>query len=109
MSVSTEKQPSSRGASLLTCPAGIAPSTSSLTHPADLLRTPRAANRHPLAPAQPRQALLVLAHLHNTNTDTRLSRPGPGAAWATAYRSIREAPDLLAGHAPSLDRAVHRA
>jgi len=50
----------------------------------------------------------VLAHLRNGDTYARLAT-GFGIGVATVYRYIREALDLLAVGAPSLERVVHRA
>src|SRR5262249_20471350 len=55
-----------------------------------------------------RQALLALAHLRNGDTYTCLAA-GFGIGLATVYRYIREAVDLLAGHAPDLRRIVQAA
>ena len=55
-----------------------------------------------------RQALLVLAHLRNGDTYTRLTAAF-GIGVATVYRYIREALDLLAATAPTLNQAVYQA
>ncbi|WP_098896357.1 transposase family protein [Streptomyces sp. rh206] len=52
-----------------------------------------------------RQALLVLAHLRCGDTYARLAA-GFRVGVATAYRYIREAVDLLAGLAPTLEQAM---
>jgi len=54
-----------------------------------------------------RQALLVLAHLRNGDTYTRLAR-GFSVGVATVWRYVREAVDLLAAWAPSLTAALWR-
>jgi DDE superfamily endonuclease len=63
---------------------------------------------HPSRLDPGRQALLVLAHLRNGDTYTRLAA-GFGIGVATVYRYIREALDLLASAAITLDHAVYRA
>jgi hypothetical protein len=93
---------------LLTYPATIPLSTRTLTHLADRLRAHRAdrgTRWRRLDPGQ--QALLVLAHLRNGDTYTRLAA-GFGVGVATVYRYIREALELLAA-ALTLDQAVYRA
>ncbi|MEU7318828.1 transposase family protein [Streptomyces sp. NPDC007083] len=52
-----------------------------------------------------RQALLVLAHLRCGDTYARLAA-GFRVGIATVYRYIREAVDLLAARAPTLDQAM---
>jgi transposase len=94
---------------LLTYPATIPLSTRTLTHLADRLRlhrTERGTRWRRLDPG--RQALLVLAHLRNGDTYTRLAA-GFGIGVATVYRYIREALDLLATTAPTLDQVTYRA
>jgi hypothetical protein len=54
------------------------------------------------------QALLVLAHLRNGDTFTRLAT-GFGVGTSTAWRYVREAVDLLAGLADDLQACVRRA
>jgi hypothetical protein len=94
---------------LLTYPAGITLSTSSLTHLSDLLRSSRAAAGTRWRRLDcGRQALLVLAHLRNGDTYQRLAA-GFGIGVATVYRYIREALDLLAATAPTLHQNVYRA
>lgn len=91
-----------------TYPATIPLSTRSLTHLADLLkvhRTSRGTRYRLLDPG--RQALLVLAHLRNGDTPTRLAG-GFAVSVTTAWRYIREAVDLLADHAPTLTAAIPR-
>ncbi|MEU4172845.1 transposase family protein [Streptomyces sp. NPDC026665] len=55
-----------------------------------------------------RQALLVLAHLRNGTTYARLAA-GFGIGTSTVFRYIREAVDLLAALAPTLEEAVRAA
>jgi hypothetical protein len=94
---------------LLTYPATIPLSTRTLTHLADQLRAHRAARGTRWRRLDPgRQALLVLAHLRNGDTYTRLAT-GFGVGVATVYRYIRETLDLLATAAPTLDQIVYRA
>ncbi len=94
---------------MLTYPATIPLSTASLTHLSDLLRAAQRANGTRWRRLDPgRQAMLVLAHLRNGDTYTRLAR-GFGIGVATVYRYIREALDLLAAAAPRLDQVVYRA
>jgi hypothetical protein len=89
---------------LLTCPASIPLSTRTLSHLADLLRAHRRAIGCRWRRLDPgRQALLVLAHLRNGDTCTRLA-VGFGIGLATVYRHIREEVDLLATHAPDLQQ-----
>jgi hypothetical protein len=91
---------------LLTHPATIPLSTRSLTHLADQLRrhrTVRGTRWRRLDPC--RQALLVLAHLRNGDTYTRLAA-GFGVGVATVFRYVREALDLLAAAAPDLEQVV---
>jgi transposase len=93
----------------LTYPATIPLSTHTLTHLADLLRVHRANRGTRWRRLNPgRQALLVLAHLRNGDTYTRLAA-GFGIGVATVYRYVREALDLLATLAPTLDHVVYRA
>jgi Helix-turn-helix of DDE superfamily endonuclease/DDE superfamily endonuclease len=94
---------------LLTYVATIPLSTRTLTHLSELLRTHRAANGTRSRRLDPGgQALLVLAHLRNGDTYQRLAH-GFGIGVATVYRYIREALDLLAATAPTLDQAIYRA
>ncbi len=72
------------GALLLPYPSSIAPSTRTLNHLADLIRTDRHQRRshwRRLNPGQ--QALLALAHLRNGDPFTRLAA-GFGVGTATA-------------------------
>lgn len=93
---------------MLTYPATIPLSTRSLNHLASLLRAHRArlGTRYRRLDAG-RQALLVLAHLRNGDTPSRLAA-GFGVGTTTAWRYIREAVDLLAAHAPTLAEAMER-
>ncbi|MCW2915393.1 MAG: transposase [Actinomycetia bacterium] len=52
-----------------------------------------------------RQALLVVAHLRKNDTYAELAC-GFGVGTSTAYRYIREALDLLAAKAPTLEQAI---
>lgn len=91
---------------MLTYPASIPLSTRSLVHLSDLLRSHRqqlGSRWRRLNAGQ--QALLVLAHLRNGDTYTRLAA-GFGVGIATVYRYIREATKLLADQAPSLQQAI---
>jgi hypothetical protein len=93
----------------LTYPATVTLSTRTLTHLSNQLRAHRAARGTRWRRLEPgRQALLVLAHLRNGDTYTRLAA-GFSIGVATVYRYIREALDLLAATAPALDQAVYRA
>jgi hypothetical protein len=83
-------------------------STATLQHAATVLRRHRArigCRWRRLSCS--RQALLVLAHLRNGDTYTRLAA-GFRIGVATAWRYVREAVDLLAAHAPSLTAALWR-
>ncbi len=91
---------------MLTYPATIPLSTRALTHLSELLRAHRreiGCRWRRLDPG--RQALLLLAHLRNGDTYTRLAG-GFGIGLATVYRYIREAVDLLATHAPDLHQVI---
>ena len=92
----------------MTYPGTLSLSRAHLTHLADLLRGRRAqmgTRWRKLAPG--RQALLVLAHLRNGDTYTRLAA-GFDLGLATVFRYVREAVDLLADRAPSLTAALWR-
>lgn len=94
---------------MLTYPATIPLSTRTLTRLAQQLREHRTARGTRWRRLDPgRQALLVLAHLRNGDTYTRLAA-GFGIGVATVYRYIREAIDLLATTAPTLDQVVYQA
>ena len=91
-----------------TYPASIPLSSATLTHLSDLPRSARRTKGTRWRRLDPgRQALLVLAHLRNGDTYTRLAA-GFGVGVTTAYRYIREALDLLATAAPGLDRVVYQ-
>ena len=92
---------------MLTYPASIPLSTRSLTHLSDLIRAHRrdlGSRWRRLDPA--RQALLVLAHLRNGDTYSRLAA-GFDIGTATVYRYIREALTLLAAQAPNLQQVMN--
>lgn len=94
---------------MLTYPASIPLSTTTLTHLSDLLRSAREVNGTRWRRLNPgRQALLVLAHLRNGDTYARPAA-GFGVGIATVSRYIHGALDLLASAAPSLDQVVYRA
>jgi Helix-turn-helix of DDE superfamily endonuclease len=91
---------------VLTYRATIPLSTRSLTRLAELLRAHRAAigsRWRRLDCSQ--QALLVLAYLRNGDPPTRLAG-GFAVSVSTAWRYIREAVDLLADCAPTLQQAM---
>ena len=93
---------------MLTYRATIPLSTRTLTRLAELLRARRRAigsRWRRLDPGQ--QALLVPAHLRNGDTRTRLAG-GFDVSATTAWRYIREAVDLLAAAAPTLEQAMRR-
>jgi hypothetical protein len=84
---------------LLSYSAVIPPSTRSLSHLADLIRTHRHQRRSHGRCLEPgRQALLALAHQRNGDTFTLLAA-GFQIGVATAWRYIREAITLLAATA----------
>jgi hypothetical protein len=90
----------------VTYPGTIPLSRAQLRYLATLLRHRRRAigtRYRRLSPG--RQALLVLAHLRNGDTYTRLAA-GFSVRVATVSRYIREALDLLAALAPSLTAAM---
>lgn len=89
---------------MLTYPASIPLSLPTLTHLAQLLADARKTGRTRWRRLDcERQALLVLAHLRNGDTYTRLAA-GFGIGLATVCRYIHEALDLLAATAPSLEK-----
>jgi DDE superfamily endonuclease/Helix-turn-helix of DDE superfamily endonuclease len=93
---------------VLSYPSTIPVSTRTLTHLTGLLRTERTrlgSRWRRLPPG--RQALLVLAHLRNGDTFTRLAT-GFGIGVATAWRYVHEALTLLAAQAPDLATAMKR-
>jgi hypothetical protein len=72
----------------------------------DLLRQRRAQLGTRWRPLDPgRHALLVLAHLRKAETYADLAA-GFAVGTATVYRYIREALDLLAAQAPTLQQAI---
>jgi hypothetical protein len=84
-------------------------STRTVTHLSELIRTSRRARGSRWRRLDPgRQALLVLAHLRNDDTYSRLAA-GFGIGVATVYRHVREALDLLAAQALPLQRVVYLA
>src|SRR5437764_13289385 len=91
---------------LLTYVASIPLSTRTLVYLSDLIRARRnqVGSRWRRLDAG-RQALLVLAHLRNGDTYSRLAA-GFGIGVATVYRYVREAVDLLAAHAPDLRQVI---
>lgn len=94
---------------MLSYPAAIPLSTRTFFHLTDLLsgrRAKRGSRWRRLTPA--RQALLVLTHLRNGDTYTRLAS-GFGIGTTTAWRYICEAVDLLAVLADNLQAAIDRA
>jgi DDE superfamily endonuclease/Helix-turn-helix of DDE superfamily endonuclease len=94
---------------LLSYPATITLSTRTLTRLADLIRRQRAQRACRWRRLDPgRQALLVLAHLRNGDTYTRLAA-GFGVGTTTAWRYVREAVGLLAALADELTAATVRA
>ncbi len=97
------------GASLLSYRASIPLSNHTLVRLAELTRIQRAERGcqwRRLDPAQ--QALLVLAHLRNGDTYTRLAA-GFSIGTTTAWRYVRDSVDLLAALADDVDAAVARA
>jgi hypothetical protein len=83
--------------------------TRTLNHLADLIRAHRIQRRCRWRRLEPgRQALLVLAHLRNGDSYTRLAA-GFGVATTTAWRYVREAVDLLAKTADDLRATMVRA
>ncbi|KUJ38369.1 transposase [Streptomyces sp. NRRL F-5122] len=91
---------------MLVCPSGIDLSSRTLGHLSGLL----AGQRRRIGSRWRRltcgwQALLVLAHLRCGDTYARLAA-GFRIGIATAYRYIREAVDLLAALAPTLEQAM---
>jgi hypothetical protein len=94
---------------MLYYPAAIPLSTRSLTELAELIRGHRLECRSRWRRLDPGlQALMTLAHLRNGDTYRRLAA-GFGIGLSTVYRYLREAIDLLAAAAPTLDQAVYRA
>jgi hypothetical protein len=94
---------------LLSYPAAIPLSTRTLTRLADLIRTRRRQLRGRWRRLDAgTQALLVLAHLRNGDTYTRLAA-GFSIGTTTAWRYVREAVGLLAGLADDVHTTARRA
>ncbi len=94
---------------MLSYPAAIPLSQRTLTELADLIRHRRNQRRcrwRCLAPG--RQALLVLAHLRNGDTYTRLAA-GFEVSVSTAWRYVRETVDLLAARADDVTTVGQKA
>ncbi|GAA2771529.1 hypothetical protein GCM10020219_046360 [Nonomuraea dietziae] len=97
------------GASLLSYRASIPLSNHTLTRLADLIRTQRAERCSRWRKLDPvRQALLVLAHLRNGDTYTRLAA-GFSVGTTTAWRYVQESVELLAILADEVQAAAARA
>lgn len=93
---------------MLSYPAAIPLSTRTLNHLTQCIRAHRQQRRSRWRRLDPsRQALLVLAHLRNGDTYTRLAA-GFGIGVATAWRYVREAVELLAHTADDLTTAMNR-
>ena len=91
---------------MLTYAATIPLSTRSLAYLSELLAEHRRQTGSRWRRLNPdEQALLVLAHLRNGDTYTRLAA-GFRVGVATVYRYVREAVDLLAAAAPDLTAAM---
>jgi len=87
-------------------PSGMTVSNRALIMLGDLLRKNRTELKTRWRRLQPgRQALLVLAHLRKGETYADLAR-GFDVGTTTVYRYLREALDLLAALAPSLEQAM---
>jgi hypothetical protein len=94
---------------VLSYPAAIPLSNHTLVRLADLIRAERARLRTRWRRLEPgRQALLVLAHLRNGDTHTRLA-VGFDISCSTAWRYVREAVDLLAALTDDLRATSERA
>ncbi|MFC7717388.1 transposase family protein [Nonomuraea recticatena] len=97
------------GASWLSYRASIPLSNHTLTRLADLIRTQRAERRSRWRKLDPaRQALLILAHLRNGDTYTRLAA-GFSVGTTTAWRYVQESVELLAILADEVQAAAARA
>lgn len=93
---------------MLSYPATIPLSSRTLNHLADRIRAHRGQHRYRWWRLDPgRQALLVLAHLRNGDTYTRLAA-GFGIGVSTAWRYVREAVVLLAAASDDLATAMNR-
>jgi len=94
---------------LLTYPASIPLSTANLTHLSDLLRSARRVNRTPVAAPGPGTPGAAGAGASAQRRHLRPAGRRVRHRVATVYRYIREALDLLAAQAPSLQRVVSHA
>ncbi|NJC11420.1 hypothetical protein F4558_001246 [Micromonospora profundi] len=93
---------------MLCYPSAIALSSRALNHLADLIRAERARRRGRWRRLDAgRQALLALAQLRIGDTITRLAC-GCAVSVTTAWRYAREAIDLPAVHAETLNAAIRR-
>ncbi|RLK09644.1 DDE superfamily endonuclease [Micromonospora sp. M71_S20] len=93
---------------MLYYPSTISLSSRTLNHLADCIRSRRKQQRSRWRRLDPgRQALLVLAHLRNGDTYTRLAA-GFAVGVATAWRYVQEAIALLAAVADDLAAAMQR-
>ncbi len=93
---------------MLSYPATIPLSGRTLNHLAERIRAHRKQHRSWWRRLEPgRQALLVLAHLRNGDTYTRLAA-GFQIGVATAWRYVQEAIALLSAAADDLDTAMKR-
>jgi hypothetical protein len=94
---------------VLVYPSGMNVSSRSLRFVSDALRDHRRATRTRWRVlSSGRQALMVLAHLRKGETYRDLAT-GFGVGTTTAYRYLREALNVLAALAPTLEQAVERA
>ncbi|MEU7716344.1 transposase family protein [Micromonospora chalcea] len=93
---------------MLSYPAAIPLSSRTLNHLADRIRSYRQQRRSRWRRLNPgHQALLVLAHLRNGDTYTRLAA-GFDIGISTAWRYVQEAIALLSSAADDLDTAMRR-
>ncbi|MER5333771.1 transposase family protein [Micromonospora sp. NPDC002717] len=93
---------------MLSYPSTISLSSRTLNHLADRIRSRRKQHRSRWRRLDPgRQALLVLAHLRNGDTYTRLAA-GFAVGVATAWRYVQEAVALLTASADDLAAAMQR-
>lgn len=91
---------------MLSYPSGMSVSSRALNLLADTLRAHRGQRRTRWRKLTPgRQALLVVAYLRKGETYADLAC-GFGIGTSTVYRYIREALDLLAAMAPTLEQAI---
>ena len=94
---------------MLVYPAGMNVSSRSLRFVADALRTHRRTTKTRWRVlSSGRQALMVLAHLRKGETYRDLAA-GFGVGTTTAYRYLREALNVLAALAPTLQQAMQTA